>query len=70
MCNVLLLFIIYWTTLLVLRWDISKVRDRFGGMGRFKGGLTCKGCSTVYLHNKYNVRTDSFQRKYILAKAT
>jgi len=28
---------------LLLRWDIGKVRDRFGGMGRFKGGLRCKG---------------------------
>ncbi len=22
---------------------MGKVRDRFGGMGRFKGGLRCKG---------------------------
>ncbi len=29
--------------LLLLRWDTGKVRDRFGGMGRFKGGLRCKG---------------------------
>ncbi len=29
--------------LLLLRWDMSKVRDRFGGMGRFKGGLRWKG---------------------------
>jgi len=28
--------------LLLLRWDMGKVRDRFGGMGRFKGGLRCK----------------------------
>ncbi len=26
------------TLLLPLRWDMGKVRDRFGGMGRFKGG--------------------------------
>ncbi len=22
---------------------LGKIRDRFGGMGRFKGGLRCKG---------------------------
>ncbi len=26
--------------LLLLRWDTGKVRDRFGGMGRFKGEST------------------------------
>ncbi len=31
------------TLLLLLRCDTGKVRDRFGGMGRFKGGLRCKG---------------------------
>ncbi len=30
------------TLLLLLRWDTGKVRDMFGGMGRFKGGLRCK----------------------------
>ncbi len=25
-----------------MRWDTVKVRDRFGGTGRFKGGLRCK----------------------------
>ncbi len=29
--------------LLLLRWDAGTVRDRFGGMGRFKVGLRCKG---------------------------
>ncbi len=29
--------------LLLLRRDTVKIRDRFGGMGRFKGGLRCKG---------------------------
>ncbi len=24
-------------------WDTGKVKDRFGGMGRFKCGLKCKG---------------------------
>ncbi len=28
--------------LLLLRWDSGEVRGRFGGMGRFKGGLRCK----------------------------
>ncbi len=26
-----------------VRWDTVKVRDRFGGTGRFKGGLRCTG---------------------------
>ncbi len=40
----LIVFILYCKTLLLLlRWDAGKVRDRFGGMGRFKGGLRCKG---------------------------
>ncbi len=34
------------TLLLLLRWDRGKVRDRFGGMGRFKDGL--KGWLTVF----------------------
>ncbi len=42
--NVLIVFILYCKTLLlILRWDTGKVRDRFGSMGRFKGGLRCKG---------------------------
>ncbi len=36
--NVLMVVILYCKTLLLLlRWDTGKVRDRFGGMGRFKG---------------------------------
>ncbi len=35
--------ILYCKTLLLLRWETGKVRDRFGGMGMFKGGLRCKG---------------------------
>jgi len=27
---------------LLLRWDMGKVGDRFGGMGRIKGELKCK----------------------------
>ncbi len=42
--NVLIVFILYCKiVLLLLRWDIGKVRDRFGGIGRFKVGLRCKG---------------------------
>jgi len=26
-----------------LRCDMGKVRDRCGGMGRYQGGLRCKG---------------------------
>ncbi len=38
------MFLLYCKTLfLLLRWDTVKVRDRFGGMSRFKGGLRCKG---------------------------
>ncbi len=42
--NVHIVVILYCKTLLLLlRWDMDKVRDRFGGMGWFKGGLRCKG---------------------------
>ncbi len=38
------MFILYCKIpLLLLRWETGKVRDRFGGMGRFKDGLSCKG---------------------------
>ncbi len=44
MYSALIVFMLYCITLLLLlRWDTSKVSDRFGGMGRFKGGLRCKG---------------------------
>ena len=37
------MFILYCKTLLLLlRWDRGKVRERVGGMGKFKGGLRCK----------------------------
>ncbi len=40
----IVVFILYCKTLLLLlRWDMDKVRDRFDGMCRFKGGLRCKG---------------------------
>jgi len=29
--------------LVLLRWDMGKVWDRCGGMGRFKGRFKCKG---------------------------
>ncbi len=42
--NVFIVVIFYCKTLfLLLGWDMGKVRGRFGGMGRFKGGLRCKG---------------------------
>ncbi len=54
------------TLLLLLRWDTGKVRVRFGGMGRFKGGLRCKGRVNSVIVNvityrflkkiKYNVK--------------
>ncbi len=38
------MYILYCKTLLLLlRCDTGWVRDRFGGMGRFKGGLRYKG---------------------------
>jgi len=37
-------FLLYCKTLLLLlRYDTGKVRDRCGGMGRFKGRLRCEG---------------------------
>ncbi len=47
----LLGFILYWKTLLLLlRWDMGKVRDRFCGMGRFKVGLMAlKFCSKAMI---------------------
>ncbi len=42
--NVLIVVILYFKSLLLLlRWDMFKFRGRFGGMGRFMGGLRCKG---------------------------
>ncbi len=38
--NVLIVIILYRKTLLLLKWDTGKVRDRFGGIGRFKDGST------------------------------
>ncbi len=38
------MFTLYCKTLfLLLRWDTGEVTGRFGGMGRFKGRLRCKG---------------------------
>ncbi len=51
MYNLLIVFILYCKTLLLLlRWDMGKVRDRFGGMGRFKGGLRCKALKVLLAH--------------------
>ncbi len=66
-----MIILYYKSILLLLRWDTGKVRDRLGGMGRFKGGLRCKGviinviteihyrCNymQVFLKYKYNVKT-------------
>ncbi len=30
---------------------MGKVRDKFGGMGRFKGGLKCKGWANNVITN-------------------
>ncbi len=52
MYNALIVFMLYWKTLLLLlRWDTVKVRDRFGGMGWFKGGLRCKGWVSIVIIN-------------------
>ncbi len=32
-------------------WDMGKVRGRFGGMGRFKGGLMCEGWANSVIIN-------------------
>ncbi len=55
------------TRLLLLRWDMGKVRDRFGSIGRFKDGLRYKGWVNSVIINvityrylkiyKYNVKT-------------
>jgi len=42
--NVLIVLMLYCKSLLVLlRWDTGEVRDRCGGMGRFKDRFKCKG---------------------------
>ncbi len=35
--------------MLLFRWERGKVRDRFGGMGRFKGGLRYKGWVNIVI---------------------
>ncbi len=60
--NVLIVFILYCKTLLLLlRWDAGKVRDMFGGMGRFKGGLRCEGWVNSVI---INVITDVTTYRY------
>ncbi len=52
MYSVLIVFMLYCITLLLLlRWDTGKVSDRFSGMGRFKGGLRCKGWTNSVIIN-------------------
>ncbi len=63
--NVLSVFILYCKTLmLLLRWDTGKFRDRFGGMGRFKGGLRSKGWFNsviIYVISGINYRCNCMQ---------
>ncbi len=60
--NVLIVFILYCKTstlLLLLRWDTGRVRDRFCGMGWFKGELRCKGwvnSVSIYVITETNYR--------------
>ncbi len=60
------MFILYCKTLLLLlKWDTGQVRDRFGGMGWFKGGLRCKGwVNSVFT----NVITDVIACRYFLKR--
>ncbi len=44
------------TLLLLLMWDT--VRDGFGGLGRFKGRLRCKG----WVNSVINVITENYYR--------
>ncbi len=63
--SVLIAFLLYCKTLLLLlRWDTGKVRDRFSGMGRFKGGLMCKGWVNsviIYVIIEINYRCNYMQ---------
>ncbi len=43
-CNVLVFILYCKTLLLMMRWDTGEVRDRFGGMGMFKGGVNSVTC--------------------------
>ncbi len=46
------MFILYCETLLLLlRWDTGEVRDRVGGMGRFKSGLSFNGLDNIVIIN-------------------
>ncbi len=46
------MFILYCETLLLLlRWDTGEVRDRVGGMGRFKSGLSFNGWDNIVIIN-------------------
>ncbi len=62
------MFILYLKTiLLLLRWDTGNVRDMFSCMGRFKGGLRCKGwVNSVIIHliTEINCRCNYIKYKY------
>jgi len=48
--------------LLLLRWDTGNVWDRFGDMGRFKGGLRFMGwINGVILNAEINYRCNYMQ---------
>ncbi len=53
-CNVLIVLVLYCKTLL-LRWDASKVRDRFGGKCRFKDELKYKEWVNRVIINVYKI---------------
>ncbi len=42
-CTYFINIVLQKNILLLLRWDSGKVSDWFGGMGWFKGELSCKG---------------------------
>ncbi len=63
--NVHIVCILYCKTLLLLlRWDTGKVRDRLGGVCRFKGWLRCKGwvnSVTINVITEINYRCNYMQ---------
>ncbi len=43
---------------------MGKVRDRFGGMGRFKGGLRCKGwVNSVIIKGTIKIKSNTTTNK-------
>jgi len=54
----------YKSLLLLLRCNTGKVRDRCGGMGRFKGGFKCKGWVSSVINYRCNYMRVFFKYKY------